>query len=731
MADSDGDGMPDAWEIAHGLDPFDPTDALADANGDRVPNLWEYVHGTDPNDAQSTPAPTQVVAPSGGTHTTLQAAYNAASDFAVIEVKSGIYAGQLNANGTKRVVWLAELAGANGPVTLTGTTNSYTVQLSATTVMDGFVITHAPGNTGSAVYTGKHWNVPEAPRIRLVNCLIRGNTASNGAGIHNHQARLDVVHCTITGNSADSQGRSIYVNGWNTGTSLRVVNSILWNEGGAVNEIEVHGAPQSVEVVSSLLRGGQFDAMDQDPALSYGGWMTAASPARAVGAPGVYASDINGEIRPVTTPPDLGWDQFHDANSNGLPDWLEAMGITDPNADHDGDGLTNLAEFEVHGTDLFNPDTDGDGLSDGDEILIHGTDPLNSDTDGDGMPDGYEVVHGLNPLVDDAEDDLDGDGLNNLWEYTHDFDPSDPTDVLRDTSENDIPDWWEITHFGAFGSVDASADPDSDGLSNLGEFLAGTDPHNWDTDGDLLPDGWEVQYGLDPLDATGDNGADGDPDGDGLSNLQEMIHGTDPLNADTDGDGVNDVDEVGQGSNPNNAGDGGLPPPANELVEVPFSVGDPSGSYSERWKMNIQADGPDDTRQFGFVSPDFGEMGTQTFLLRRGNSYTITLSHVATDQDNGADYDWQAKVDNLPTTTVLAGGNTHSGPERFESVQNAWLLDNEDGLLGGVDQSFDSTDHTVGKQARLLPVEILVDANRDGEINRADLGIVNEDNPWR
>ncbi|MCC5846382.1 MAG: alpha/beta hydrolase, partial [Verrucomicrobia bacterium] len=185
------------------------------------------------------------------------------------------------------------------------------------------------------------------------------------------------------------------------------------------------------------------------------------------------------------------------------------------------------------------------------------------------------------------------------------------------------------------------------------------------------------------------------------------------------------------GSNPNDPGDGGLPPPANELMEVPFTVGDPSGSHSERWKMNIQADGPDDTRQFGFVSPDFGQMGTQTFLLRRGNSYTITLSHVATDRENGPDYDWQAQVDGLPATTVLAGGNSHSGPDRFETIQNAWLLDNGDGLLGIVNQSFHSTDHTVGKQARLLPVEILVDANRDGQIDQDDVGMITEDNPWR
>ncbi|HTL59288.1 MAG TPA: leucine-rich repeat domain-containing protein [Candidatus Limnocylindrales bacterium] len=46
--DSDGDGMPDAWEIAHGLNPYDSRDALQDSDGDSCPNLLEYMLGTDP-----------------------------------------------------------------------------------------------------------------------------------------------------------------------------------------------------------------------------------------------------------------------------------------------------------------------------------------------------------------------------------------------------------------------------------------------------------------------------------------------------------------------------------------------------------------------------------------------------------------------------------------------------------------------------------------------------------
>src|SRR5207247_9525184 len=52
-----------------------------------------------------------------------------------------------------------------------------------------------------------------------------------------------------------------------------------------------------------------------------------------------------------------------------------------------------------------------------------------------------------------------------------------------------------------------------------------------DSDGDGLPDSWEIANGLNPNDPTGVNGANGDPDNDGFTNLQEYLAGTDPHNA--------------------------------------------------------------------------------------------------------------------------------------------------------------------------------------------------------
>ena len=47
---------------------------------------------------------------------------------------------------------------------------------------------------------------------------------------------------------------------------------------------------------------------------------------------------------------------------------------------------------------------------------------------------------------------------------------------------------------------DPNADPDKDGLTNAQEIVAGTDPLNGDTDGDGYPDGLEVTLGSDPRD---------------------------------------------------------------------------------------------------------------------------------------------------------------------------------------------------------------------------------------
>jgi serine/threonine protein kinase len=87
-------------------------------------------------------------------------------------------------------------------------------------------------------------------------------------------------------------------------------------------------------------------------------------------------------------------------------------------------------------------------------------------------------------------------------------------------------------------------DRDGDGLSDVQEAILGTNPDNPDTDADGLSDGQEVlTWGTNPLNR--------DTDADVLSDGDEvLIYGTNPRNPDTDGDGYPDGLEVAMGWDP-------------------------------------------------------------------------------------------------------------------------------------------------------------------------------------
>lgn len=53
LGDADGDGLPDSWETAYGLNPASAADAAADSDHDGVSNRDEYLAGTNPAQASS------------------------------------------------------------------------------------------------------------------------------------------------------------------------------------------------------------------------------------------------------------------------------------------------------------------------------------------------------------------------------------------------------------------------------------------------------------------------------------------------------------------------------------------------------------------------------------------------------------------------------------------------------------------------------------------------------
>jgi hypothetical protein len=106
-----------------------------------------------------------------------------------------------------------------------------------------------------------------------------------------------------------------------------------------------------------------------------------------------------------------------------------------------------------------------------DDFLAAFTNPIFADADKDGMDDAWETAHGLNPTLNDRNADLDTDGLTNILEYLLGANPNN-----ADSDGDGMKDGWEYQHGLTVMQNDAALDLDGDGVSNLVEFLQGRNP---------------------------------------------------------------------------------------------------------------------------------------------------------------------------------------------------------------------------------------------------------------
>jgi predicted outer membrane repeat protein len=441
--------------------------------------------------------------------------------------------------------------------------------------------------SGNSGYYGGALSCQRGTILKAVNCLFLGNSSDKGT-VYFHNGSAELQNCTLFSN----QCAGIYnYNDWidcKDPADITLRNTILWgNESGSYTlwgsmsgpyktmdglDIEFSCLPETIGTnnihTDPKLVAETGALLPNSPCIDRGSDSIAPA-ADIVGAPRWdhpwRSNRVDNSIADIgafefvdsdTDADGLGdkWEIYYFTNitfSSGIDD-VDGDGLFNSDeyrlntspvlSDTDDDGLSDGDEVNSYGTDPLNPDCDGDGLSDGDEINLRGTNPLSADSDTDGLPDGWEVANGLNPASgSDALADADGDGLTNLEEYMI------GTDCWNsDTDADGMPDGWErLKGFNPL-VADGAADADADGLTNFEEYTAGTNPRSADTDNDGIPDKWEVDHNLNPL----INDASDDSDSDGLINLLEYKRGSDPHNPDTDGDGLLDGAEHANGTNP-------------------------------------------------------------------------------------------------------------------------------------------------------------------------------------
>ena len=117
----------------------------------------------------------------------------------------------------------------------------------------------------------------------------------------------------------------------------------------------------------------------------------------------------------------------------------------------------------------------------------------------------------------------------NAWPEGMTIGPYPWSGVSGDTEDYALANIGQLKYLFSFNLTAIPLDTDGDGLLNQDEIdIYGTNPFSPDTDGDEMPDGWEVSEGLNPL----LDDAFNNPDNDLFSNKDEFDLGLNPFTND-------------------------------------------------------------------------------------------------------------------------------------------------------------------------------------------------------
>jgi|GEM_PF-3878192 len=540
--DGDSDGINDSWEAENGLNPNSAADATLDSDNDGVNNVGEFFAATDPRDYFN------------GTPATL-AIYSGDHFYG----KPGSYiTPPLQVQVTR-----PSGSAANVPVVFTVVSGGAEISGQSGTGANAGPITVWTDSLGrAAVYV-------KLPNQAGVNCVIQAQAGANAGlsnavnlTVHTHLLRASyamdeadgvsaVYDSSLSGNNGTLSNMTRVVNFMNpANTANRALQS------GTNGRVQVSNAPSlafssAAFSAVALIRPTPGSNLKTDGAIypiiskwnSTGGGFELALRGTGTGTNLIFQIYNNGTVVKEISK------SLYYANSDS-PHLVAFL--------RNQNGLGSLF-IDWENVTFFNSLSMPNSLTSTADLL------LASNNAGRTFPG-------------TIDDDF-------LYESTLRF---DELKAIVDSDGDYMLDWWERKYFGDL-SQGYNGDYDSDGLVNGGEYVEGTKPNVWDTDGDGIPDGWERNWGFDPTTPNPDD----DWDNDGLSNLKEYQAGTYPNTSDSDGDGASDGWEYDHGLNPTDPNDGNRDSDGDGVSDYTEALqGTPLWDYFNNAYVELEIVGP-------------------------------------------------------------------------------------------------------------------------------------------
>ena len=479
-ADNDGDGMSNAWERTYGLDPWDAADAGLDPDGDHLTNLQEAQLGTSPT-----------LSDSNGD--SLSDGWQNRYGQDPLQVRT-IPLISLTRLGDVGGISNAQAVAAFGDVAYVADGQNGMLVFDASTATNPVLAQH---------YSTKDfaWDVSvESNRLYWsdgTNGLLKINVTSDPYAVLDS---FQYLYSPVRVFKSTVDGTTAYVSTLDAVDDFHVLDVADGVPAPFRGDLDTTNSARDVTIQGSLayVAGGDgeftiIDVSNPDAPVVRGTLDT------AVGTQG-FEIAVTGTVAYLGV--NSGDIYVADVSNPDAPVWTHTNTFTSASVQEiiAQDGFVFMAQ-------------DGEGIySDGGLYVFDAT---NSDWSVsitniltmDHMED-FCVTSNRLFVLDDEQ------GLV-VFDYTSDYD------------QDGLPDSWERARFGSLDQG-ADDDPDGDGITNLGEQRAGTDPLKDDSDGDLIPDGWEVTHLLNPtLVADGTGNADGDP----CNNSAEYVADTEPLDA--------------------------------------------------------------------------------------------------------------------------------------------------------------------------------------------------------